>query len=983
MRCNHSGGHAPWSAQKLDGRGWVFDTAAEAECPALMARRLAACILKHLPANVLNLQLQQLRMNSLQVQGRQHKSLQQLVPDFISFAWVSSDFSPAPNQKLLPPKHAGEENEVPKDDEGDGKMGKDLTKLGTFMEPEQHMGEAACLKHPMDVATILPDDFKRALFNLVTKEPAQMAKERLEMLKLYRYRAAALQKQEEELHDSLPVHVQRVVKGKRLLLFEERLQANSFPDMQVMNDFKQGVDLVGEEPYSPLFLEKLQPATMTVRQLDLSAALNRRLVIGRSLADHEKEHADRLVELSQEEVDESFLRGPFLSEEAVTEELGTDCWTLTKRFLLLQGDDNKERIIDDYRRSHVNAAFASRSYLDLQDVDVLAALLVMLTQILRDGPNVEVHLSDGTSLKGRLSAASLSKDALVGRCFDLSKAYKQLAVSKDSLRYSVLGARDNSGQWFFYVGQSLPFGSTSSVYSFNKAARALQFLLWRDFQIVTTNFYDDYPTIDFAMSAEATTSVVSGFFQLLGWRHAVSGKKAKPFSTTFTALGVEYNLHGIHAGSFTIGNKPERLVRIKRLVEQVEQDKKISQSLAASIPGLLNFASGFALGRCLQPAAQGFSTLSTGISLTPKGLSDLCEHTMKVLDAMRPRQVSANDTQVPVIIYTDGAYDGDLADWGAILLDPLTGARLCYSGRVPSFLLQAWSHLVGDQLICQIEMFAVLCIRWEARHLTHGRRVILFIDNEPCRYCLIKGRSPSDPLFRMAHACSCMEGAMPCYPWFERVASYCNPADLPSRRKSKEACDKWNLVYRGDANLPSELLTSILDGTPYPQGCDFHREAFLAQHGADSFTHSSLTDKDKLILFDLTSAEFVLHNQKLESLGHLLQAREKEKSKATICYHEVTAKPGEDLGQYQISRKHEVYFKPNAKVQAEEEGSELKLQKGTSSLAALVPFTGLDKFQHARVLWAVKWTLKGLMPVKPCVCLYNEMTLPPSTAVKL
>eukprot|EP00435_Cladocopium_sp_Y103_P038593 s2607_g10.t1 len=295
----------------------------------------------------------------------------------------------------------------------------------------------------MDVATILPDDLKRALFNLVTKEPAQIAKERLEMLKLYRDRAAVLQKQEEELHDSLPVHIQRVVKGKRLLLFEERLQTNAFPDMQVMNDFKQGVDLVGEEPYSPLFLEKLQPATMTVRQLDLSAAWNRKLVIGRPLADHEKEHADRLVELSQEEE------------------------TTTKR-----------------ERSHVNAAFASRSYLDLQDVDVLAALLVMLTQIFRDGPNVEVHLSDGTSLKGRLSAAARSKDALVGRCFDLSKAYKQLAVSKDSLRYSVLGARDNSGQWFFYVGQSLPFGSTSSVYSFNKAARALQFLLWRDFQIV-------------------------------------------------------------------------------------------------------------------------------------------------------------------------------------------------------------------------------------------------------------------------------------------------------------------------------------------------------------------------------------------------------------------------------------------------------------------------------------------------------------------
>ena len=77
----------------------------------------------------------------------------------------------------------------------------------------------------------------------------------------------------------------------------------------------------------------------------------------------------------------------------------------------------------------------------------------------------------------------------------MSKAYKQLAVSKASLKYSVLGARDSKGQWFFYIGQSLPFGSTASVYSFNKTARALQFLLWQDFGVVTTIFYDDYPTL--------------------------------------------------------------------------------------------------------------------------------------------------------------------------------------------------------------------------------------------------------------------------------------------------------------------------------------------------------------------------------------------------------------------------------------------------------------------------------------------------------
>ena len=79
---------------------------------------------------------------------------------------------------------------------------------------------------------------------------------------------------------------------------------------------------------------------------------------------------------------------------------------------------------------------------------------------------------------------------------------------------------------------------------------------WRIFSIVTTNYFDDFPTVDLATGGDVTTGVVSQFFQLLGWRHAVSGKKAKPFESSFAALGVEYNLAQLTSGKFTVGNKP-------------------------------------------------------------------------------------------------------------------------------------------------------------------------------------------------------------------------------------------------------------------------------------------------------------------------------------------------------------------------------------------------------------------------------------------
>ena len=210
--------------------------------------------------------------------------------------------------------------------------------------------------------------------------------------------------------------------------------------------------------------------------------------------------------------------------------------------------------------------------------------------------------------------------------------------------------------------------------------------------------------------------------------------------------------------------------------------------------------------------------LSTGVELSLQAFSDLCEHAKSILQSLRPRTVSTTDVRRPVVIYTDGAFGDGLADWGAIVIDPFSDFRCCFAGKVPDFLLEAWHRLIGEQLICQIEMYAVLCVRWHLRHRLH-RRALLFIDNEPCRYCLIKGRSPSDPLFRLAHACSCLEGTMPCYLWYERIASYCNPADLPSRRKIAEACTRWNLDFGGDIILPGELLTTIVDGEPFPKAC--------------------------------------------------------------------------------------------------------------------------------------------------------------------
>ena len=62
------------------------------------------------------------------------------------------------------------------------------------------------------------------------------------------------------------------------------------------------------------------------------------------------------------ELDAGFLKGPFESEAGVSEFLGCNDWSLSQRFLLLQGAELKPRVIDNLKESAVNAAFGSTSY---------------------------------------------------------------------------------------------------------------------------------------------------------------------------------------------------------------------------------------------------------------------------------------------------------------------------------------------------------------------------------------------------------------------------------------------------------------------------------------------------------------------------------------------------------------------------------------------------------------------------------------------
>ena len=143
-------------------------------------------------------------------------------------------------------------------------------------------------------------------------------------------------------------------------------------------------------------------------------------------------------------MEKGFLQGPY-SEAEMSVLMGTECWSLNPRFVLFQGTNQKVRVIDDAKQSAVNLAYSSTAKLQLQDVGYAAAMDL-----------------------GVMREAGLSGSEAIdwpGKTFDLSKAYKQLAVFPEHQVHAVVGF-PTGGVWQFYKSVSLPFGCTGSVYGF-------------------------------------------------------------------------------------------------------------------------------------------------------------------------------------------------------------------------------------------------------------------------------------------------------------------------------------------------------------------------------------------------------------------------------------------------------------------------------------------------------------------------------------
>ncbi len=547
-----------------------------------------------------------------------------------------------------------------------------------------------------------------------------------------------------------------------------------------------GVPLVGQHDTPPCYPEKIKLATLTEEDLRKSAKWRRAAILGKKTI-QEVEHGKHLIGATSEELQLGFLEAPFRSEQEVTAFFGHDRWAIIRRFVLVQGAEKKLRPIDDCLEAQLNFRYTSTSYLKLQDVDYIAGLSLQLASM----------VSSGKQRHG--------SGAWKGKCLDLSKAYKRMAVAPSHRDLAVIFFRGPEGEPFFYVSNSLMFGATASVYAFNRASRSLWFLMNRMLHIPCGVFFDDFPIFSPVELCDSADESPSELLDILGWLHAKTGDKGRPFESSFDVLGCNLNLAGVPEGYVTLENKQGRVSRLSERLCEIRHQGSLSIHEALILHGLMRYACGFFAGRRLQQVcSEMFALTKPGALVNERDIISYCNYAMTALESCKPRVLKAGSITSPVHIFTDGAWEGGVAGLGSVVVDTLNGNSMVFQGLLRDPLRDKWVQEVGDQIICQIELFAMVALRWQLGAFLHERRSIWWVDNEAARHCLIKGVSGSKGMQRLCRAFYVLEALHPTFSWVERVPSYSNPADAPSHFEVDGGCKSLGVSHA--TQIPPEKI---------------------------------------------------------------------------------------------------------------------------------------------------------------------------------
>jgi hypothetical protein len=219
----------------------------------------------------------------------------------------------------------------------------------------------------------------------------------------------------------------------------------------------------------------------------------------------------------------------------------------------------------------------------------------------------------------------------------------------------------------------------------------------------------------------------------------MTADKRREMAELFTALGVDFDLSRLPKGIFQVQNKPSRISELVASLKGHVASGRLTSGEASALAGRLQYASGYVTGRLIVGLLDPLYTHARAPALTrqlPVPLTDCMSWVALHLAEAGPKKFSRNDSRVPVLVFSDGACEGDSFERvtvGAVLLDPLTGRCEYFGFLVPEQITQVWMQDGHTQTIGQAEILPAVLARSVGCDSLDGRRALFFLDNDAAR----------------------------------------------------------------------------------------------------------------------------------------------------------------------------------------------------------------------------------------------------------
>ena len=643
--------------------------------------------------------------------------------------------------------------------------GSSVLRVGIPWDPIEFIGKAGKLGHPFHQLSKINKPLED-LIDLLVQKPTAVRSRRRTFIDRWARRAKELAPEEAKLKAGVSEHRQKILAPKRIRLFKEMLEDIQYDDLGVVQELIDGATLTGDIPVTGVLDTKLKPARIDIEQLMDVAEQVKQQIKCRTVSSGDEEMDSLLWEKTLEEVKKGHLEGPFEFDS-----IPKNCLA-SSRFPLMQG--GKLRPIDNYSSSLINDTVTVSEKPVTHSIDEIALLITKLSK----------------------SARKKGVKELFGKTADLKSAYRQLAISDESLKYSYLAVFDPVDKKPKAFRQlAVPFGSTKAVYFFLRVARALWTILVKGALIPTTNYFDDFVLLALSGDRSSCSHAFDEVMNLLGWK--LSEDKSTDWSASFEALGVLFEIDQTGSGVLKVRNTEKRREELTSLIQGFLASGVMTQKEALQLRGRLQFAQAQFFGRlgrrCLNEITRHAYSGRLKLSTSAK---ERLEEFGKFLSSAQPRLVGQVSCRTFMIL-TDAAFEKETrtGGLGGVLLTG-SGSALSYFMPISDQQADALTAQEEQTIIYELEMFGVLvglkllvekttafAEAYSQAGATAGTGVTCYIDNDAARHAFISGTAKKGVAGILIDEVNFLEYVHGVLPWYARVASPANLADEPSRMK--------------------------------------------------------------------------------------------------------------------------------------------------------------------------------------------------------